>query len=159
MKNELARERIQTRIQQMIGQNIEATGLHIQGVLDTPSFCYSIGLLPRFDFEIICFALPHEHAFVIFNSIHESLKDGFRIELNKVYAPEDVEWMNHPVKFVRADHPLLFDKWMGQSRTWWGCEHPVYQLVLADAQGILPGEEGFDHEYMDPRQRILIAKR
>lgn len=99
--------------------------------------------------------LPHAFAFQIFNDIHASLKDGFKIELNKIYTPENSKWVNLPVMFIEADHPLLFDNWMVQARAWWRKEFPVYQFVVSDAYGLLPGQEGFDHAYMDPRQKLL----
>lgn len=158
MRNNLTRSEIIARIRAMITENIQNTGLHIQGVMDNPPFYYTIGLLEEHGFEIFNMGLPHEAAFGIFNVVHAELKKGMKIEVGKVYSMENTRWARSPIKFIKADHPLLFDKWCIQAREWWQKEFPVYQMVFTDHRNIFPGDEGFD-EFMGQIQQLLVAKK
>ena len=152
------RENMHPKIRAMTEDNIEKYGVAIMGVGDNPSFSYTIGLVEPFGFEIITVGLPPRIAQIILNDIHKSMKEGLVLELEKIYTPEETPWANLPMKFIKADHPLLFEKYLVQARCWWGRDFPVYQMVFSDRAGLLPGQDGYDHEYMDPRQHLLVVK-
>lgn len=138
-------------------EHIAKYGMSVIGVGDNPSFTYTIGLFERFGFELITVGLNPNTARMIFNHIHHSLKEGFKIELSKIYAGEENPWANLPMKFELANHRNMFDKYAVQAWGWWDREIPIYQMVFSDRDGLLPGQAGYDHAYMDPRQTLLYG--
>lgn len=144
----------------MVASNIELFGHHIQGVAResseetaTPSFHYTIGLSPKYGFEIIVFGLPYEFGAIIINSIADSLEQGFTIEPDKVYDPN--EWAQAPALFKKATHPDLYEKFAVQAARFYHQEVPVLQLVLPDRNMKFPDDPEYEQEYMGKRQILL----
>lgn len=132
-------------VQEMIERRLlESDEGHIViGVGDAPPFAYTIGLHPQHGFELLVVGLSFRISQLIFNSIAESLRGGFTIELGKAYEPgnENV-WANMPIRFQLV-RPYK-DEYTIQAREKYGYGIKVYQLVLCDAKGRFPENPDYD---------------
>ncbi len=127
-------------------------GCQLIGVYDiNPGFTYTIGLSPKYGFEIIVFGLPYSSAGFILNDICDALTAGETITCD---VP-DPRWANMPCVFKQANDDVR--SYVCQADNYYGKRVKVLQLVLPDRDGKFPGEEGFDAEYMGPRQTLLYS--
>lgn len=154
---QVIRERTAALMQQ-VSDNVGAYGVHITYVgsgEDGPSFAYTTGLNALVGHEIIVYALPMAYAHHALNHIHKWLADGTgnNLDENRPYT----EFFNHPVKFRQCLPELVADK-VTVSTRYYGSQPSVVQLVLCDMNGLFPEDEGFDHEFMDPRQPLLYTE-
>lgn len=130
-------------------------GQQLIGVFGTseepaPNFTYTIGLHPKFGFELIAVGLPHHSAAVILNSIGAELRADAKIELD---VPDD-RWANLPLMFKETSSNKVRD-YVCQADHFYETKVRVLQLVLPDKYGKFPAEAGYDSEYMNKRQIIL----
>jgi Domain of unknown function (DUF4262) len=113
-----------------------------------PSFSYTIGLTATFGYELLCCGLPAHIAHAVLNDIASK----GTVELD---VPND-DFTNLPVMFkLCKDTDALHDKYVCQADNFYGKRVKVVQVVLSDAAGNLPHQEGFDLEYMGKRQPLL----
>jgi len=134
-----------------VADNIGRHGQHLVGVTGNQPFTYTVGLLPRWGFELIVFGLPHTHAGTILNTISLRLRQGLTLEFNK----PDLRFTNVPIKFIKCGPKA--QEFVGVARRYYavGFDVPVVQIIVCDRAGKFPGEPGFDHERMDPLQPLL----
>lgn len=132
-------------------ENIAKHGVQLIGVTDArPGFTYTIGLTAKFGFEIIVVGLPFQYAGNILNRI--AAKD-MPPELD---VPNS-EYTNLPIMFKECNVSMgpLHDEFVVQADVFYGKEVKVVQLVMCDREARFPGHSEYDHEYMDPRQRLF----
>jgi hypothetical protein len=132
-------------------ENIAKHGVQLIGVTDTqPSFTYTIGLHAKFGFELIVVGLPYQYAGHILNEI--AAKD-----MPPELGMPNTEYTNLPVMFMECTVSLgpLHDDFVCQADRFYGKEVKVVQMVMCDRQCRFPGHSEYDHEYMDPRQRLF----
>ncbi len=145
-----------TTFYENIRSSIDKFGLNVIGVLPEdrqPPFSYTIGLFEKYGFELINIGLPVEYAQVIFNSIALTfLAKGEHLELNV----KDSRWANLAVKFVVCDKELTQDFGKQACEFYARKDIQFIQIVVPDKNGLFPDEQGFDHDYMDPRQQLLF---
>lgn len=150
-----------TQYYRKVGSIIQRHGWMVQGVFateQTPGFSYSIGMLDLFGFEFLVFALPPALAQRIINDLGQDLREYKEL---KVGEPLDTSrWLNgtFPFRPVQCNtaNPVLYEEYVRQAAVWHEKKgFPVIQLLLPDANGVLPDEPGFDEAYMGIRQPRL----
>ncbi len=132
-----------------VTKNIAEYGQHLAGVLGDPGFTYTVGLLPAVGYELIMCGPPPPIAAIVLNDIGAALRKGLTLEFDKPYSL----FTNLPVKFLMCGPKA--QEVNGIARRHFRVEVPMAQIVLCDRAGKFPGEAGFDHAYMDPRQPLL----
>lgn len=138
---------------QQVREHIDEFGQHVVGVLSEgtdPGFTYTVGLLPHVGYELIVYGLPHTVAMPILNDIGQHLRSGEPLDLET----PDSRFTNLPVKFVTCG-PRAQEVNAVARRHFDADDVPMVQVVLSDREGKLPGDAGFDHDYMDPIQPLL----
>lgn len=134
---------------------IDAYGHTVLGVFSdgsAPSFGYTIGLSPRYGFELICHGLRPDYCQQIFNDIAANwLANGRELPLDVPVA----DFTNLPVVFKECN-VVLAREYAVQAFQYYQQPVRVLQMVLCDRAGKFPWDAGFDHAYMDPRQRLLF---
>lgn len=147
---------------QNIATAIRNYGCSLIGVFDgAPPFTYSIGLsqMKGIGAELILIGLNPQYAAMIFNRIVEEVSMGSKIELDvKDYRwSMDKDGNEMPSMFKAVTKTDLLKMNYGtQAFEFYGRgDIPFYQMVMPDAKGIFPGEEGFDGAYMNHRQPLL----
>lgn len=124
--------------------------LGVGGEGTSPPFAYTIGLTPKFGVEILMVGLPLKYVGPILNSV------AARATLPALDVPNP-DFANLPLMFKRCtkDLELLHDEFVVQSDVFYDQQVDVVQLVMPDKAGLFPSDPGFDHPYMDPRQRLF----
>jgi hypothetical protein len=134
-----------SRIQQMIADNIEKFGLHVQYVFateDTPSFIYTIGMTDIGAPELLMFSLPPEAVHGCINELYQEMRMGHRPKdasrITDLWSVpmilESVDSQDAAEYTVQAD-----EYYRGKGLK------PVYkQMVWPDAHGKYPHQHGFD---------------
>lgn len=143
---------------------INTNGWFIQGVFGDESrpilWNYTIGMLDKFGFELIMFAVRLELAAKVMNDLGADFNVGARpvcdmpIVANKWFQGE--VWMMY-----RNCTPTeaLYTEWCAQATYYHNRDnYPVIQIVLADKNGKFPGEPGFDAAVMDRAQPLLYKR-
>jgi len=136
----------------MVRAHIKDYGLSIIGVHNDngPHFTYSIGLRESLGYELIVSGLSPRYAHTIFTAIYKSFIDGNTLDFN---VPDD-RLSNLPVSFEICK-PALAREYATQAFVYYERDVQVVQMVLSDRSGILPHQEGYDHEYMGKRQHLF----
>jgi hypothetical protein len=139
------------RITTMIAKH----GFQMIGVFGTedepqPPFTYTIGLYPSHGYEIIIVGSNPRIAGWFITEIYKKLKSGEQINCDVPYT----DLINVPYAFKQANEKAR--GYVCQADRYYNTEVPVLQLVVADEAGKLPWEEGYDIEYMGPRQIHLF---
>lgn len=143
---------------------IKERGWFVQGVFSTDErpilWNYTIGMLPKFGFELIVFGLRLEHAGPIFNELGEDFKKG---ELPVMDKPLSASRWFHGDMFIMFKDCLpkqvLYDEWIAAGANYHGCDgFPVKQIVMCDENGKFPGEPGYDKQTMDAIQPLLYVE-
>lgn len=130
-------------IQARIQGSINTVGHAVMGVMaseDSPTFSYTVGLFPKYGFEIFMSMVPAQYATLILNDIAEDLAEGFVIEPGTVYK----RWFANdlPVKFAMAN-PEKVKSVTVQAHAFYNQYVPIMQLLVADKDGNLPGDENY----------------
>ena len=130
---------------------IQQYGHMVIGVDDNPSFAYTVGLTSRFGCELLVIGLPYQYAHAILNDIASKFSPDL---LDK----PTTEFSNLPLLLKETDMSLgvLHDEYVCQADNFYGKEVNVVQVILSDRQGRTPLNDDYDHEYMDPRQRLFV---
>ena len=132
-------------------ETIAAHGHQLIGVpggTNTPPFIYSIGLTARFGHELLIVGLP-----IKYGSIVNDVANALPLPLDQ----ELTEFTNLPLILKRCtrDESLLHDEFVCQADRFYGKCVNVVQIVMCDRNGKFPGHSEYEHEYMDPRQRLF----
>lgn len=131
--------------------NIAKYGHQLIGVFDcVPNFTYSIGLSSKYGFEIIVIGLPPTMAGALINDVAEDLAQGLKIVPGVAYD----KWANLPCKFMEAGDSVR--GYVCQADRYYGKNVKVLQFVIPDKEGRFSDDEGYDSEYMNPRQPLLF---
>jgi hypothetical protein len=131
---------------------IAARGHAVQGVLGTatqPTWSYTIGLWPKYGYELIVFMIDPRIATAILNSIADSLAEGVVIPLD-TKLPDEPGGIN---KWI-SKYPALFKQclperlgppheYVNMATQVHGKLVPFRQLVLCDKVGLFPGEPAY----------------
>lgn len=139
-----------------IHDTINRCGHKLLAVAANPPFVYTIGLHEQVGFELLCVGLSVSspralmYTEIMMNMIAASIKDI------KLGVPTD-EFTNHPIILQRCtvDTHKLHDDYVIQADRYYDTKVDVVQIVLADRNGVLPGQPLFDDEYMRPRQPLF----
>lgn len=151
-------EALRQRQKEMIARD----GWMVMGIFDphgnSPSFSYTVGMLDKFGYELIAFALPSDLARGMFNDLGEEFRKGRRLKHGEVI--DTSRWLrgNFPFKAVacKTSNPLVYSEYVVQAAHLHGKKgFPVFQILASDAKGLLPDDPGFDEEYMGNRQLRL----
>lgn len=140
-----------TRLNAIIQKNILECGVHLIGVFDhSPPFTYTVGLSAKFGFEFIMLGLQCEYAGLIMNEIAA-------LDMPPELDVPLTEFSNLPLmlKICNTSTGPLHDEYVCQADRFYGKEVKVVQIVMCDKSGHFPGHSEFDHEYMDPRQKLF----
>jgi hypothetical protein len=149
-----------------ITTNIAKYGFQMVGVFGTPddpgpSFTYTIGLEPKYGFELIIFGLPHDFAAHVIHDMVNALKSGQTIETDVkddrwfAMLGEDGEKINAKCLFKECDSRAR--GYVYQADRYYERDVRVLQIVITDKHGKFPGEDGYDEEYMGIRQPLLYT--
>lgn len=146
-------ERIQ-RFHDELGKKIAEHGHQVIGVHgspDNPPFAYTIGLTPRFGFELLVVGLPIQHAHPILNHV---AKDWHPELMNE---PCD-EFANLPLLLMRCNTDLdrLHREFVVQADNHYDMKVDVVQVILSDREGRTPLDADFDCEYMGRFQPLFV---
>lgn len=142
-------------VYERIELDIKEFGLHVITVSSTdysPSFAYSIGLKKSYNHsEIICFGLTNNLAHQIINDVAEIIKNGERIESEKIYT-EIFE--NSRATFLQVDERNIPD-YFGAGLNFYENENfPALQLIWTDRNDQFPWEKNFEEEFIS-KQPLL----
>lgn len=129
--------------------NIEKFGLQVIMVDSTsysPSFAYSIGLWESYNHpEIICFGLPKDLGHAIINDVAEIIKNGEKINEQKIYT--DI-FKDSRAAFLKVDQRNIDDYFGAALNFYQENSFDALQLVWTDRNDRLPWEENFEEEFL-----------
>ena len=145
--------RTYSEYQKMIADVIDQSGFMVQGVGaggSTPTFSYTIGLWPKYGFELLVFGINMKFAAHIFNRIYaEVLLQGETLALET----NDDRWLEKlSVRFHKSGQRA--HEFVVQADVFYDTRVEVVQLVLPDENNRFPGEPGFNAAYMNRCQLL-----
>jgi hypothetical protein len=157
------KQRVQ-KVRDQQEQHIEEFGHSLIGVFGTeehpgPSFTYSIGLNSVGWPELIMVGMNHYFAGTLINDAVAKYR-----KMEKPPKAGDVvdDIANLPLLFMECGDWVMEEyTTMAANRAQSRGEPPVrvLQMVIPDREGLFPWQQGYDHDYMDPRQPPLNAER
>lgn len=139
---------IANKIQQMITQNIEQYGLHVQYVFaseDTPSFIYTIGMTDIGAPELLMFSLPPEAVQGCINQMYQEI----RMSQRPKNADRITDLWSVPMILESVDSQDAAEYTVQAEEYYRGRGvKPVYkQMVWPDTNGKYPHQHGFDPKF------------
>lgn len=141
-----------------VGGNIERSGFHVTGVLPSQTeypYAYTTGLATTLDHpELVIVGVDPSISHPVLWAAFDHLKIGHRYEPGTRVM--DILAGDLPVRFDPVD---LAATWMsfGVCRAWYRDSVPlrVWQIVLPDRHGLLPGDEGCDPAFVTGQQSVF----
>lgn len=125
---------------------------------DEPAFAYTIGLVNLIGKELMVSGIPYKTAGIILNSVAQQLIDGVDInQLDIMVTPKEHRIVHVSLKQACEEMPLTIKHYCRVKE-----EDQLMVIVLADKNGLLPGDEGydetFDQYYMDRSFTVKVTE-
>lgn len=145
-----------SKFYQGVTDMIASHGHTVMAIFDhegkAPDFAYTIGLFPKYGYELIMIGVGAKTALRIINDAVEALLPG---ELPIGVPIPDI-----------ANLPLMFRPCIPEKAAEYGVQAfeyykrkdiPFLQLVVPDKEGRFPENAEYDHAYMDHRFPLLFS--
>lgn len=119
------------------------TVMYVSGGEEEPAFAYTIGLTQHIGRELMVSNIPQGTAGFVINSVADQLIEGIdedAIELP--VTPDRYRMVNIPLNKGCGEMPLTVKQYCTVED-----RHQLTVILLADAEGVLPGENGYNEDF------------